>query len=73
MRGKRKGTCNADLESAQQVSSLLFKECIIYVGKLSIFSDRNSCNQCEVAINPKDNRSSHEHHEEIHVNIKIYA
>lgn len=67
--GKKKGTFNADLESAQQASSLLFKECVAYTGKFSSFSHRNSCNQCEVAVSPKDNKSS-EHHEEIRVNVK---
>lgn len=33
------------------------------------FSHRNSCNQCELAISPKDNKSG-EHHEEINVNVK---
>lgn len=69
MRGERKGTCNADLESAQQASSLLFKECVAYIGKFSSFSHRNSCNHCEVAASPKNNKSS-EYHEEIHVNVK---
>lgn len=72
MRGKRKSTCNADLESAQQASSLLYKECIAYIGKLSSFSHRNRCNQCEVVISPKDNKSG-EHHEAIHVNVKNYT
>lgn len=67
--GKKKGTFNADLESAQKASSLLLKECVAYIGKSSSFSHRNSCNQCEVAVSPKDNKSS-EHHEEIHVNAK---
>lgn len=56
MRGKRKGTCNADLESAQQGSSLLFEECVAYIGRVSNFTHRNNCNQCEVAVSPKDNK-----------------
>lgn len=67
--GKKKGTFNADLESAQRASSLLFKERVAYIGKFSSFSHRNSCKQCEVAVSPKDKKSS-EHHEEIHVNVK---
>lgn len=69
MRGKRKGTCNADLESAQQASSLLFEKCVAYIEKVSSFTHRSNCDQCELAVSPKDNKSS-EHHEEIHVNVK---
>lgn len=53
---KRKGTCNTDIESAQQASLLLFEECVAYVGKVSSFTHRNNCNQCEVSVSPKDNK-----------------
>lgn len=69
MREKRKGTFNADLESVQQDSPWLFEECVAYIGKIRSFTHRNNCNQSEMAVSPKDNKSS-EHHKEIHVNVK---